>query len=137
MRVAFRTGLIAAAASALCACAPTTTTQVTATDMRASQLIAAAATQVGRCYRAPRIPHGGKQIITKLRVRYGPDGSLAMLPQVVSQSGVTPDNNLYAGPMAQAAIASVMRCSPLPRPAELDAGYLSEFYLTFSPRAAA
>jgi hypothetical protein len=55
------------------------------------------------------------------------------MPVVVSQTGVTPSNQMFADAMAQAAIASVMRCSPLKLPPELYAFVWNDFELTFSP----
>jgi hypothetical protein len=46
---------------------------------------------------------------------------------------VTPGNAIFAGAMAQAAIESVVRCSPLHLPPELYASGWSAFELTFSP----
>jgi hypothetical protein len=103
----------------------------------ADALLANAAEQVKRCYRAPRIARSGRQIITNLLVRYNPDGTLAGLPAVLSQSGVTPDNRVYAGRMAEAARLAVIRCAPLRLPPEQHARIWSFFTLTFSPRARA
>jgi len=66
-------------------------------------------------------------------VRYAPDGSVIGVPMVLSQSGVTPDNAMFADAMATAAIESVVRCSPLHLPPELYAFGWSSFELTFSP----
>ena len=96
-----------------------------------------AAQQVRRCYRAPRVASDGQQIITRLRVRLTPDGALAGLPRLLVQSGVTPANRPYAGPMAEAAIAAVMRCTPLHLPPALYLNGWSDFDLTFSPLAVA
>ena len=97
------------------------------------RVVADAAAQVKRCYRAPRVLGEGRRISTRLHVRYGPDGNLLGLPVVVSQSGITPSNHMFADEMAQAAIASVMRCSPLKLPPELYAFVWNDFELTFSP----
>ena len=99
--------------------------------------LARAATHVRGCYRAPRASFRGRQIVTRLRVRYTTEGQLARLPIVMYQSGVTPENETYAGPMAEAAIAAVMRCTPLTLPAQLYRNGFSEFDLTFSPLAGA
>lgn len=106
-------------------------------DPRVAEVIAMAADQVRRCYRAPRVPHEGRQIVTVLAVRYAPDGSLAALPEVAVQRGVTPDAAPYAEAMAQAASAAVIRCAPLRLPAELYEGGWKDFELTFSPKAIA
>ena len=107
---------------------------VSAADQRLS---AAVANQVRRCYRSPRIPSTGRQIVTRLLVRYAPDGSLAGLPLLVSQQAVTPDNQAYAGRMAEAAKQAVVRCSPVNLPGEQGRARASEFYLTFSPQLSA
>jgi hypothetical protein len=94
---------------------------------------AQAALQIQRCYRTPRVATVGKQIATRVRVRFQPDGTLANLPVVIAQSGVTPDNQPYAGKMAEAAGLAVVRCTPIKLPPELyDRGW-SELDFTFSP----
>ena len=96
-----------------------------------------AAQQVRRCYRAPRVASGGRQIVTRLRVRLTPEGELAELPILLDQSGINSVNRSYAGPMAEAAIGAVMRCAPLRLPPALYVNGWSDFDLTFSPMAAA
>jgi hypothetical protein len=94
---------------------------------------ARAARQVQRCYRSPRIARSAREIVTKLRVRFGRDGALVGMPTVVSQSGVTPGNHFFADEMAQAATSAVIRCSPVHLPPALWATGWSELDLTFSP----
>jgi hypothetical protein len=96
-----------------------------------------AASQVRGCYRTPRVSFRGRQIVTRLRVRFTPEGELADLPKVVFQDGVTPENQTYAQRMAQAAIEAVMRCTPLRLPPALYRDGWSVFELTFSPNAVA
>jgi hypothetical protein len=91
-----------------------------------------AAGQIKRCYRAPKVASVGKQISTRIRVRFQPDGNLADIPQVVGQTGVTPANQPYAGKMAEAAGLAVMRCAPVKLPPELYAKGWSELDFTFS-----
>lgn len=98
-------------------------------------VLSTAASQVRRCYRAPRVASAGKQIVTRLRVHLNSDGTLAALPQIVEQYGVTPDSQPYAGPMAEAATLAVIRCSPLRLPAELYGSVWRSFELNFSPAA--
>lgn len=105
-------------------------------DPAAVGSIDAAAAQIRRCYRPPRVAHDALQIATRLHVRFAPDGTLATLPEIVAQSGVTPANQAYAGPMGEAAILSVIRCVPLKLPAEAYAAGWQEFDLTFSPKMA-
>ena len=101
------------------------------------QALQSAAIQARRCYRAPRVSFGGRQIVTRLRIRLTPEGELAGLPMVLLQDGVTPDNEPYAEPMAQAAVEAVMRCAPFRLPPSLYVDGWSNFDLTFSPLAAA
>jgi hypothetical protein len=103
-------------------------------DPRATaQVLASAAAQVRRCYRAPRVASAGKQIVTRLRIRLNQDGTLVGLPSVVSQSHVTPDNQPFAGRMAEAAILATIRCAPLRLPPEDYQIVWQEFDLSFSP----
>lgn len=97
------------------------------------RLTADAAAQVRRCYRAPKVIGDGKRITTRLHVRYAADGSILGMPTVLSQSGVTPSNRIFANDMAQAAIASVVRCAPLRLSPELNQFGSNSFELTFSP----
>ena len=92
-----------------------------------------AASQVRRCYRAPRVSSDGRRIITRLRVRVAPDGALSGLPAIVTQDGVDATNQAYAGRMAEAAIQSVLRCAPLRLPQEVHRGLWIDIELTFSP----
>ncbi|WP_243455535.1 hypothetical protein [Sphingosinicella sp. BN140058] len=100
-----------------------------------AEAIAAAARQVRRCYRAPRIGSVARAIVTKLHVRYAADGTLIGLPTLVAQFGVTPANQPFAGRMAEAATLAVIRCAPVTLPSELHEGGWSELDLTFGPRA--
>jgi hypothetical protein len=94
------------------------------------------ASQVRRCYRAPRIASAGRQIVTRLRIRVSPEGVLGGIPQVIEQSGVHPGNQGYAARMAEAAIMSVIQCAPYRLPPEFAGGEWVEIELTFSPSAA-
>lgn len=97
------------------------------------QAMAIAASQVRRCYRGPRMASAGRQIVTRLRIRIDPDGSIAGLPAIVSQDGVDASNRAYAERMAAAAIESVLRCAPLRLPTEVHRGLYVTIDLTFSP----
>jgi hypothetical protein len=97
----------------------------------------AAVSQVRRCYRSPRISTAGRQIVTRVRVRFSGDGQLTQLPIVIAQEGVTAGNRAYAGRMAEAAIGAVLRCVPLHLPAGFPQTRSVGFDLTFSPLAAA
>jgi len=139
-----RRGIMASRASlcllAALAGACTSPPDPTPRHLRHSQVEAAlqsAAQQVRRCYRAPRVSSGGRQIITRLRVRLTPEGELAQLPILLDQTGITSGNRAYAEPMAEAAIGAVMRCAPLRLPPALYVNGWSDFDLTFSPMAVA
>ncbi|HEV2866772.1 MAG TPA: hypothetical protein VGX37_09665 [Allosphingosinicella sp.] len=101
------------------------------------EVLRLAARQVRRCYRSPQVSFEGRQIVTRLRVRFTGDGQLAQLPVVLAQDGVTPGNRPYAPRMAEAAIAAVMRCAPLHLPQGIPAQSAVAFDLTFSPVAPA
>ncbi len=103
--------------------------------VKVARVVSAAAAQVKRCYRTPRVARPARQIVTRLRVRFAPDGTLGAAPQVVAQSGITPANHVFAPQMADAAIQSVVRCAPLVLPPELYEFGWNEFDLTFSPGA--
>jgi hypothetical protein len=97
------------------------------------QVIAMAAAQVKRCYRTPLgMRHAGRAIAVTLGVRYAPDGTLAAPPALVAERGVTPDNAVYARPLAEAAAAAVVQCSPLRLPPEYYRGGWEAFELTFA-----
>ncbi len=123
------------------ACAPVTVAQrpaaAPAPQVQMDEMLEEAATQVRRCYRSPRIAFAGRQIVTRLRVRFTGDGQLAQLPVVIAQDGVTPANRTYAGRMAEAAIEAVLRCAPIHLPAGFSSRRSIGFDLTFSPLAPA
>jgi hypothetical protein len=102
-----------------------------------NQVLASAAAQVRRCYRSPRVDSAARQIVTQLRIRLNSDGTLAALPQLVAQRGVTPYNQPYAARMAEAASLAVIRCAPLLLPPEHFQPVWQEFELNFSPGARA
>jgi hypothetical protein len=98
---------------------------------------AAVAEQVRRCYRAPRVPSSGRNIVTRLFARYTADGMLVGLPQLVSQQGLTYESKPYASRMAEAAKLAVMRCSRVHLPQDPGKKRGGDFVLTFSPRRSA
>jgi hypothetical protein len=67
-----------------------------------ARVTSSAAAQVRRCYRSPRVLSEARQIVTRLRVRFAPDGTLVEVPTVLAQLGLTPVNRPYAGAMAAA-----------------------------------
>ncbi len=97
------------------------------------RVVADAARQVRGCYRSPRVASEARQIVTRLAVRYAADGRLAGVPVVVAQEGVTQENSAYAGRMAEAAAAAVIRCAPVRLPPPLHAAIWRELELTFRP----
>lgn len=111
--------------------------RVEAPSAMALRVSAVVAEQVRRCYRAPRVPSAGRGIVTRLFVRYTPDGAMVGLPILVWQQGLTPESRPYAGRMAQAAKLAVMRCSPVRLPQATGKRRGSDFLLTFSPRRSA
>ena len=106
-------------------------------DPEMARVIARAADEIRRCYRAPQGQRGGRGIVTTLRVSYAPDGTLAELPIVLAQRGVTDDTVVAARNLAEAASLAVIRCVPLRLPAERYRGGWDSFDLTFSPKAVA
>lgn len=118
---------------ALSACAEPAAT-MKARSPAALRASADVASQVRRCYRGPRVPSAGKRIVTRLLVRYGPDGALLGLPLLVGQEGVTAESRPYAGRMSEAAKLAVVRCNPIRLPPSLGKGRASDFFLTFSPQ---
>src|SRR5687768_9366368 len=125
---------IAALSALACACAGPSA-RVRADSPAAAQAASAAvAEQVRRCYRAPRVPSSGRNIVTRLFARYTADGLLVGLPLLVSQQGLTSESKPYAGRMAEAARLAVLRCSRVRLPLEAGRRRGSDFLLTFSPR---
>ena len=94
-----------------------------------------AADQVKRCYRRPKVSSDARQIVTRLRVRFTPEGQLAQVPQLVSQRSVAPGAERFAPAMAQAATLAIMQCAPVKLPPEAYSGGWEELEFTFSPRA--
>ena len=124
--------------AAAAACAPLPQRSASAPIARRApvdvdQVLTTAATQVRRCYRSPQVSSEGRQIVTRVRVRFSADGQLTQLPVVIAQDGINPRNRSYAGRMAEAAIGAVMRCTPLRLPSDFPADRTIAFDLTFSP----
>ena len=107
---------------------------MSAADARTS---AAVADQVRRCYRSPRVPSAGRRIVTRLLVRFTPDGKLIDLPMLMWQQGLTSESRPYAVRMTEAAKLAVIRCNPVRLPVEQGKAKSFEFFLTFSPQLAA
>ena len=118
---------------ALAACVRTPEPQVRVDPVIANQVLASAAAQVRRCYRSPRISTAGRRIVTRLAVRLNTDGTLAELPVLIGQLGITESNGAEAPRMAEAASLAVIRCAPLRLPPEHYGEVWRTFELTFSP----
>src|SRR5687768_1119748 len=116
MSIRCHLALMLVAAALTPGCAPVAPPRPATPRIDINRVLAQAATQVRRCYRSPRVSFEGRQIVTRLRVRFNGDGQLAQLPVVIDQMGVTPRNQTYAGRMAEAAIEAVLRCTPLQLP---------------------
>lgn len=73
------------------------------------------------------------RIITVLRLRFNPDGSVNGVPEMIEQTGLTSDNRSYARQMAEISRRAVLRCAPLHLPAELYKGGWDEIDIGFIP----
>ncbi len=113
------------------ACAGADSVRIAPAEIRSFELNTAR--QIQPCYRSPKITGAARTISTRLRVRYGPDGSLIGPPELVEQVGVTDGNRLYAERMAEAARMAVIRCAPVRIPPAFAAHRVNEIDLTFSP----
>ena len=99
-----------------------------------SGLGAAIQRQVHPCYQLGSLAGTpAMSIITTLRIRFNPDGSVNGNPQVTDQSGVSGENHSYAQQIADVAKRAVLRCAPLHLPAELYDGGWDEINLRFTP----
>jgi hypothetical protein len=97
-------------------------------------LAAAIKRQVQPCYELGGL--GGTpamQIVTVLRLRYNPDGSVAGTPQLVEQTGINGGNGAYAKQIAEVARRAVLRCAPVKLPAELYEGGWDDLNFRFTP----
>ncbi|WP_052730287.1 hypothetical protein [Sphingomonas sp. SRS2] len=96
-------------------------------------LSALIASQVKPCY---TIPTGGTDaltIITKVRMRLKKDGSIAVAPEVVGNTGVTGSNQAYVQQMNEAARRALQRCAPYKLPAEYYEGGWEDLIFNFRP----
>ena len=97
-------------------------------------LAAAIKRQVQPCYELGSLSGTpAMQIVTTLRLRYNPDGSVAGNPQIVEQSGIGDANRAYAQQIAEVARRAVLRCAPVHLPAELYAGGWDDLNFRFTP----
>lgn len=112
-----------------------TTPRAAVVDARAmAGLAAAIAAQIRPCYVVPAGGTDAAAIVTVLRLRFKPDGSIATPPAIVEQTGVGASNQGYAQQMGEAARRAVLRCSPLRLPADLYEGGWEDIEFVFNPR---
>ena len=112
----------------------TTPRAATVSAQAMAGLAAAIAAQVKPCYVVPAGGTDSGNIITVLRLRFNPDGSVSTAPRIAEQSGVTESNQAYARQIGEAARRAVLRCSPLRLPAELYEGGWEDIEFVFNPR---
>lgn len=96
-------------------------------------LVALIASQVKPCY---TIPAGGADtasIVTRVRLRFKRDGSIAVAPEVIGNLGVTPTNQPYVRQMNEAATRALQRCAPYKLPPDLYEGGWEDVAFTFRP----
>lgn len=97
-------------------------------------LAAALARQFKPCYELGSLQGtSAMSIVTTLRLRYQPDGTVAAQPEVVEQTGIEAGNRSYAQQMSDIARRAVLRCTPVKLPAELYKGGWDDFQLRFIP----
>jgi len=97
-------------------------------------LSALIASQVKPCYTIPAGGAGIETIISKVRLRLKPDGSIKVAPEVVSNSGVNGGNQPYLRQMNEAAIRALQRCAPYKLPADLYEGGWEDINFNFRPQ---
>lgn len=97
-------------------------------------LAGALARQFKPCYELGSLEGtSAMSIVTVLRLRYKPDGTVAVAPEVVEQTGLNDGNRSYARQMSDVARRAVLRCTPVKLPAELYEGGWDDFQLRFIP----
>lgn len=97
-------------------------------------LAAALARQFKPCYELGSLQGTpAMSIVTTLRLRYKPDGTVALAPELVEQTGIEASNQSYARQMSDIAKRAVLRCSPVRLPEELYKGGWEDFQLRFIP----
>ncbi|MFT9099634.1 MAG: hypothetical protein ABF461_08230 [Zymomonas mobilis subsp. pomaceae] len=72
-------------------------------------------------------------IVTVLRLRFNPDGSVNGVPEVIEQNGLNANNRSYARQMTEISRRAVLRCAPLHLPADLYKGGWDEIDIGFIP----
>lgn len=111
------------------------TPRATLSGIQMRGLASAIAAQVKPCYVIPTGGADAASIVSIMRLRFNPDGSVDGKPSVTDHQGVTGTNQSYVRQMDDAAIRAVLRCSPLKLPPELYEGGWEDIEFTFSPRA--
>lgn len=97
-------------------------------------LAAAIKRQVQPCYQLGGLSGtSAMEIVTTLRLRYNPDGSVAGTPQIVDQTGINDGNRAYARQIAEVARRAVLQCQPVHLPAELYEGGWDDLNFRFTP----
>jgi outer membrane biosynthesis protein TonB len=88
--------------------------------------------QIAPCWNPPIGGEDVRKMTAVLRIQLDKTGRVVGTPELVSQTGVTADNQSYARAFAESARRAVLRCAPLELPAEYyDAWKL--FELNFDP----
>lgn len=96
-------------------------------------LSALIASQVKPCYTIPAGGAGIETIVSKVRLRLKPDGSIKIAPEVIGNSGVNGGNQAYQRQMNEAATRALQRCAPYKLPADLYEGGWEDINFTFRP----
>jgi outer membrane biosynthesis protein TonB len=92
----------------------------------------AIARQVQPC--ANRIPNpgpGANQIRSRLRLQMARDGTLAVRPALMGQTGIDGENQRYAQRVAELATSAIMQCAPYKLPAELYEGGWQDIIINY------
>lgn len=95
-------------------------------------LVALIKSQVKPCY---TIPAGGTDttsIISRIRLRLKSDGSIAVAPEIIGNTGVNSANQPYVRQMNEAATRALQRCAPYKLPPDLYDAW-QDLILNFYP----
>lgn len=99
-----------------------------------SSLASAIVRQFKPCYELGSLKGtDAMSIVTVLRLRFNPDGTVGVAPTLVEQTGINGGNSAYARQMSEVARRAVLRCTPVKLPAELYEGGWDDFELRFIP----
>lgn len=89
--------------------------------------------QIAPCWNPPIGGADVADMTVVLKIRLNIDGTVALPPQFVSQTGATAGNQAFARAFVESARRAVLRCAPLDLPADLHVHW-REFELNFDPR---